>query len=1080
MIAPPEDAAIAVRAFLDDGALSANQSTPTERPRFQVPDIGPSAWTLIIDTETTTDAAQQLRFGCYELRNGEALHEAGLFYDPASLTAAEQALIGQHAGRSGYRLMTVATFIEEVFYGIGYDLGATIVGFNLPFDLSRLAIRHASARGQTMRGGFSFQLSADKRRPAVQVKHLSRRAALIRFAAKRGQRTGRGMRRRRQRVPHKRGYFLDVKTLAAALTSQSFSLAQLGTFLDLPDRKAGTEEHGGLLSETYLAYAMQDVRTTWACCQALGERYAQHGLIGTPAYRIYSEAGLGKAYLKQMGVKPWRETRTPMPPGLIGQIMSSYYGGRAEVRLRRTPRQIAYGDFLSMYPTVCTLMNLWRFVIADGTQQADSTAEVRTLLADVSLDCLQRPTFWAGLPVIVQVRPRADLFPVRSRYGREPGYTIGLNHLTSEQPLWFTLADCIVATLLSGKAPEVLQAIRFTPGPVQAGLKSADIAGQTAYRIDPARDDFYRRLIDLRSTLKERMHGADGLERGRLDTEQMALKILANATSYGIFMELNAEELPKRAAATCYGSDGAGKPVTLDQAETPGPFFHPLLATLITGAARLMLAIGEHLVLQAGLDWVFCDTDSLAIARPHAMEEAAFWAKIRTIREWFTPLNPYAVKAPLLKLEDANFALGQPDALAPLHAFAISAKRYALFNLDAQGRPIIRKASAHGLGHLMAPYDEDQVPAAIPAPSLPLATLGVERWQHDVWHRILTAALAGHPAQVESCDLPGFNRPAVSRYAATTPRLLAWFKTFNRKKPYRQQVRPFGFLLAFQASQAATPGASDGRAVLATPQPTTAGQPQPLAKPAKPSLPKVVAPYDTDLVGAARHSFDRETGEPVSPRQLKTYRQALLRYHLHPEAKFHHGDYIDHGRTERRHLRATSITLIGKEANRWEEQFFLGLDPKAQNDYGIANADRTQRLETIRQAAKACGMATFATAIKWSRRHLRDILAGRKSPPDAELARLAAKASLLLAETQPAADAEHIMPLVRQRCQQIGLRRLASQARMAHGYLSLIVSGQRKPTRQVLSRLQQAVEQDNAARPVTPNAAHHKPSPHPQ
>jgi len=350
--------------------------------------------------------------------------------------------------------------------------------------------------------------------------------------------------------------------------------------------------------------------------------------------------------------------------------------------------------------------------------------------------------------------------------------------------------------------------------------------------------------------------------------------------------------------------------------------------------------------------------------------------------------------------------------------------------------------------------------------------MGLERWQHDVWHRILTAALAGHPAQVETRDLPGFNRPAVSRYGATTPSLLRWFKTFNHGKSYRQQVRPFGFLLAFQASHAANSGASDRPL---TAKPHVADQPPPSAKPVKPSLPKVVAPYDTNLLRAARHSFDRETGKPVSPRQLKSYRQSLLRYHLHPEAKFLGGAYVDAGITRRRHIQASGIHLIGKEANRWEEQFFLGLDPDAQNEYGIANADRTQKLETIRKAAEACGMTTFAAAIKWSRRHLCDILAGRKSPPDAELARLAAKAGQLLAESHAAAD--HIMPLVRQRCQDIGLRRFASQARMAHGHLSLILSDQRKPTRQVLSRLQQAVEQDNAARPVIPHTAHDKPSP---
>jgi len=145
--------------------------------------------------------------------------------------------------------------------------------------------------------------------------------------------------------------------------------------------------------------------------------------------------------------------------------------------------------------------------------------------------------------------------------------------------------------------------------------------------------------------------------------------------------------------------------------------------------------------------------------------------------------------------------------------------------------------------------------------------------------------------------------------------------------------------------------------------------------------------------------------------------------------------------------------LIGKEANRCEEQVFLGLDPDAKNEY--ANADRTQKLETIRQAAEACGMMTFAAAVKWSRRHLCDILAGRKSPPDAELARLAAKAGQILAESHAAAD--HIMPLVRQRCDQIGLRRFAKSANIDDGHLCRILSGQRQPTRYLLSRLRQAI-----------------------
>ena len=48
----------------------------------------------------------------------------------------------------------------------------------------------------------------------------------------------------------------------------------------------------------------------------------------------FSEASIGKAYLRSMGIKPWRQTEHVFTPELIGIIMSSYYGGRTEVRIR--------------------------------------------------------------------------------------------------------------------------------------------------------------------------------------------------------------------------------------------------------------------------------------------------------------------------------------------------------------------------------------------------------------------------------------------------------------------------------------------------------------------------------------------------------------------------------------------------------------------------------------------------------------------------------------------------------------------------------------------------------------------------
>ena len=70
-----------------------------------------------------------------------------------------------------------------------------------------------------------------------------------------------------------------------------------------------------------------------------------------------------------------------------------------------------------------------------------------------------------------------------------------------------------------------------------------------------------------------------------------------------------------------------------------------------------------------------------------------------------------------------------------------------------------------------------------------------------------------------------------------------------------------------------------------------------------------------------------------------TYAEALAQYHLRPEAKFLNGDFCDRGRTERRHVIATQIVHIGKEANKWEEQHFLGEDEDAEIEYGVDQSD---------------------------------------------------------------------------------------------------------------------------------------------
>jgi hypothetical protein len=236
----------------------------------------------IFDTETTTDRGQRLRFGTYQVRERDRLHEAGLFYDPSALTVTELHLLSTYVEKNDLKLLVHQEFVDSVFYRYGYWLGGTIVGFNLPFDISRIAIGHSSARKTSakknikrrqttynnsylnlMRNGFSFKLSTDKRNPRIQVRHLSRKASIIRFAAPFRSQDARSTRKRNDGTSVRRGFFVDSNTFATAQFAQSFTLQSLADFLEVENRKLSTDEHGGPITREYIEYAVRDVQTTW-------------------------------------------------------------------------------------------------------------------------------------------------------------------------------------------------------------------------------------------------------------------------------------------------------------------------------------------------------------------------------------------------------------------------------------------------------------------------------------------------------------------------------------------------------------------------------------------------------------------------------------------------------------------------------------------------------------------------------------------------------------------------------------------------------------------------------------------------
>ena len=1010
---PIDRRVIQLRAYVAAGGKSAG------RKRVRV---WTSGITVIFDTETATDPSQRLRFGAYQVRDRGELIEAGLFHadnadveDLASLRSAHGELPAQEG--VALALISRAEFVERAIFKWGLDVGGLIIGFNLPFDLSRIATDHTYGKG-SMKGGFSFTLA--ERRPSLRVKHLSQRASFISFAAK-------------SSFDKKadRGLFVDVKTLAAALTGQSHSLESLTGLLKVRP-KSPLDSYDGPITPEMVTYCLNDVQATWECFDVLAARYAGLGLSRTGLHDLYSEASLGKAYLQAMGVKPWTEVQPDFPPELIGQIMSAYYGGRAEVHIRREIVPVLHCDFLSMYPTVCTLMGLWRFVIAESMSWRDATDEVREFVEECDLAALRDPATWGRLHAIVQVLPEDDVFPVRAVYDADQPATIGLNRLSSLQPMWFTLADVLASKLLGGKGPKVLSAIRFEAGEPQADLTPIQLAG---VEVAPARDDFYALLINQRRRIQAQEDAAAEADKSALNAAQQGLKILANSTSYGIFVELNVQALERARAVKCYDFSGYGQPITTNKIEEPGRYFHPLLGTLITGAARLMLACAERNALDQGLDWAFCDTDSLAVANAAGLSPSAFISRVEAVRAWFEPLNPYEVKGSILQLEKVNFPVGQhqdPAALRPTNCLAISAKRYVIFDRDEAGAPVIRKASRHGLGHFLPPYkDRDRSR---------VGRIGVEQWQANLWEAIIRAYDDGGPDQPDLEGLDGLSGPAATRYAVTNQTLLGWFKGYNAKVPERERVSPFNFLLTYQAKSKMEMAAADPTANLGA---WRRRSPAPASR------------YSSDLQKDPPEVFDRISGEPVPWEWLRSYRRSLAAYHLHSEMKFRGGEGDERGALSRRHVYVWSVLLIGKETDNLGEREALGEEEDA-IEWGIARGNRAQLLAEIEDTLTTYNVSDRALT-EYARVSHHTLSALRKGSRVASqsLLNLAMAADALRVEkTTAQSAASRWLEFARTEKVQVGSgNKLADLLGISRPYMHLVLKGTKPLSAEMIERL---------------------------
>ena len=296
----------------------------------------------------------------------------------------------------------------------------------------------------------------------------------------------------------------------------------------------------------------------------------------------------------------------------------------------------------------------------------------------------------------------------------------------------------------------------------------------------------------------------------------------------------------------------------------------------------------------------------------------------------------------------------------------------------------------------------------------------------------MKAALSERPDEVDLSSLPGFDRPAVSRYGATTPDLLQWFDAWNAGKDYPDTVKPFNFLLTFFVSKTAwfeNVGAIHDQFD---------------------EMPTAVSPFDSDIHKASRRCFDRNTGLPVPASLLKTYAEVLRHYHLHPEAKYRAADYMDRGIIAPRHLRVTHIAHIGKEANRWEEQLYLGEAIEEQIEY----VDERRLLGTFLQRAKSYSVRELARTADLSPREVATILLGHRKPSRTTIAKLSAGVKQLDLQVRERSEQEQeLLETARQSISELGLREFARTVGIDPANLGLMVKGRRPIGRVIRGKL---------------------------
>jgi len=745
---------------------------------------------LVLDCECTLDIRQDLTFLWWrfcELKDGKyvcqlegVVHHDNLPEESVQLIhdyARDKRADAEDGCPEDILVQSRTEFVDGEFWE-AIQAGATIVCFNAPFDLSRLALEYREA--QSKNTGWSMVMwtrkgGSDIFRPKLRIKPKDSRSAFISLAG--GDPNNRVI---------YRGRFLDLSVLGWALRNKHMTLEGfLGSFGLKGKMK---HEPTGCVTKRELEYGQRDVERTVALLNAMKAEYDGFPLQ-LPPERAMSAASITKAFLDEMRISRPAD-KFNLPDEVLGKCMQAYYGGRSEIRVRHEEMLVVVCDATSEYPTVAALLNLWSLLIAADIDIADCTKEVQEILSRTTPKTLLDPATWSNLAFFASIKPHGDVLPVRALYNETGETNIGLNPLTSQEPIWYAGPDLAASELKTKRSPKIIQAFKLIPQGMQEGMRATSIGTRT---IDPARDDFFCAIIEERKTLPKK------------HPHYLLLKIIANSL-YGIFAELNKYEYGKNKAKQLEVFSGEHKfeqPTCV--VERPGKWQFPPAAALITAGGRLLLSILERMVEEHRGAYLLTDTDSMLFVASensklvpcaggqHKLRDGRpavktmTWTQVEEICTKLNRLNPYRTVGEILKIEDCNYdRAGKPHQL---YGLAVSAKRYVVYTRSKSSFQII-KPSEHGLGIVYVPDKRNRYK---PVDCKDQET-DYPRWIVEAWEQLLENhfRIRKDPGDaLVTRELWFGDLPAVMRVRITTPNVM---QALRKRDP--ESAKPYNFALS--------------------------------------------------------------------------------------------------------------------------------------------------------------------------------------------------------------------------------------------------------------------------------------------